>query len=492
MQTFATDSAAAKATPVELTPFGVAAPAEPGLDARVTERETLRRDDEGEARRRDGEAGLLARAARERDLGLLAMSSAIPSSVSSGQLVTLNANAAQECRDPDLRTGRVMAVSERAIIVADTANPAGGFTDEDYRGYAATFDTLVHAVDVASFGAPHDLDGNGRVVVFFTRAVNELSPASASFFVGGFFWARDFLGRGGCAGSNGGEMFYLLVPDPEGQVKAPNGTQARSFTRGFVDSVTVATLAHEYQHLINASRRLYVTRTAVAEATWLNEALSHVAEELVFHRRSGAGPRRNLDASRFGSAAYDGAFLEYAMPNLNRLRTYLTNPESFSPFADEQGSGTSVQSRGASWAFVRYLADHHAATDGDVWYRLVNSATSGFANLQQVFGVDPMSALRDFAVSLYVDDLVPGLPARFTQPSWNFRSVFPSIPGNARPYPLATRTLRTEVSNGIGLRAGSAAFFRFAIPAGGEGYLQVSSGGQPVPATLRFLLARTR
>jgi hypothetical protein len=479
-------------TPVELLPLGTANPAGEGEPhARALPSAAPERDAGLDARLRASERDLVVRAARERDAGEVAVR-AIPSSASLGQLVALNTNSTQECRDPDVRTGRVVALSERAVVVADTANPPGGFTDADYRHFAVTFDTLVHAVDAPAFGAPQDIDGNGRVVIFFTRAVNELSPANASYYVGGFFWARDFLGPGGCAGSNGGEMFYMLVPDPDGVVRDAKGGQSRAFARGFVDSVTVATLAHEYQHLINASRRLYVTRTATPEAPWLNEALSHVAEELVFHRQGGTTPRSNLDGTRFGDARYDAAFLQYAMPNLGRLRSWLQNPESFSPFADDFGTGTSVQSRGASWAFLRYLADHRAADDADVWYRLVNAASSGFANLQQVFGVDPMAALRDFAVSVYVDDLVPGLPARFTQPSWNFRSIFPAVPGNARAFPLATHALRAEITAGTGLRAGAAAYFRFAVPANGESYLQFASGGLPVPASLRFLVVRTR
>ena len=60
----------------------------------------------------------------------------------------------------------------------------------------------------------------------------------------------------GVAGSNTGEMFYLLAPDPTGAINGNVGAT------GFVDSVTTSVLAHEFQHLINASRRLYVTRTS--------------------------------------------------------------------------------------------------------------------------------------------------------------------------------------------------------------------------------------
>jgi hypothetical protein len=87
--------------------------------------------------------------------------------------------------------------------------------------------------------------------------VNELTPANSASYVGGFFFGRDLFPVAdtptlqGCAGSNTGEMFYLLAPDPAGSI---NGNVRRT---GFVDSVTTSVLAHEFQHLINASRRLY-------------------------------------------------------------------------------------------------------------------------------------------------------------------------------------------------------------------------------------------
>jgi len=86
-------------------------------------------------------------------------------------------------------------------------------------------------------------------------------------------------------------MFYMLVPDSTGVV---NGN---SRTKAFVLQVTVGTIAHEYQHLINAARRLYILRQggiSWQEDLWLNEGLSHVAEELVYYRSSRNAARSNL------------------------------------------------------------------------------------------------------------------------------------------------------------------------------------------------------
>ena len=75
------------------------------------------------------------------------------------------------CSSPDNRTGRVRVVGTNLIILEDTANPAGGFTQAQYESFAETFDTLVHPAVTAHFGTPNDIDSNGRVVAFFPSDV---------------------------------------------------------------------------------------------------------------------------------------------------------------------------------------------------------------------------------------------------------------------------------------------------------------------------------
>jgi hypothetical protein len=411
---------------------------------------------------------------------------AIPANLAPGDFIELNANANASCSSPSLRTGRVAAISSRAIVIRDTANPAGGFTDADYQRFGITFDTLVAPVDEAAFGTPTDIDRNGKVVIFFTAAVNELTPAGATFYYGGFFHPRDLLPRQRdaatfCAGSNEGEMFYMLVPDPAGTI---NGNTRRV---GFVDSVTIATLAHEYQHLINAGRRAYVNNAITDEEVWLNEGLSHIAEELVFYRAAGIAPRQNIGGSSFGSQPYDGLFVQYMAANFGRLRAFLQNVQSASPY-----TGEDLATRGAAWAFLRYAADRRAPSDGDVWMRLVNSTNGGFDNLRAVFGTDVLGMLRDWTVSLYTDDYVVGVPAALTQPSWNFRSAFPAAPVSPRSYPLidAVRSMSNEAGHQGALRGGSGGFWRFAVMPGREASIRVTSSGVVPPATIRATIVR--
>jgi hypothetical protein len=200
-----------------------------------------------------------------------------------GQLLRLNARVTSACDTVSsaFRVGRVAAITERTIIVADTANPAGGFTDAEYRNFGRRSTRWPIRWTSPTSARRRTSTRNSRVIVFFTRAVNEQTPRNVDYVVGGFFWERDLFpnnvarDKGGCAGSNAAELFYMLVPDPTGSINGHGRSKA------YVNEQTVGTLAHEFQHLINASRRLYVTDTDEYESVWLNEGLSHIAEELV-------------------------------------------------------------------------------------------------------------------------------------------------------------------------------------------------------------------
>jgi hypothetical protein len=282
-----------------------------------------------------------------------------------GDVVSLNVNGEDACTNAIYHAARVVAVSNRAVILADTLNPKNGFTTADYQRYGARFDSLVYPLDVANFGDPTDIDKNGgRIAILFTRAVNELTTRGSSQYVGGFAFSRDLFPNQGnaraqaCAASNQGEYFYALTPDPSGSI---NGNVRST---GFVDSVTTAVLAHELTHIINASRRLYVNNANDFEDKWLDEGLAHEAEELLYYRESGLSPRSNIDLTltRATNAARTAYNLDMS-GNASRYRSYLLAPAANSPYASDD----SLSTRGAIWDFLRYAADRKATSDGTTW-----------------------------------------------------------------------------------------------------------------------------
>ncbi|MBW3655189.1 MAG: Ig-like domain-containing protein, partial [Gemmatimonadetes bacterium] len=419
------------------------------------------------------------------------MSTAQQSAPAVGTLLQLNVGL-EFCTKPDYRTGRIVAVSNRALVVADTANPVNGFTDADYQHIAATFDTLVYPINAAAFGAPADVDGNGRSLIFYTRAVNELTPPNAGFVVGGFFYGRDLFPQkddpnfgGACAGSNLAEMFYMLVPDPTGVV---NGN-ARS--TNYVRGSTVGVLAHEFQHLISASRRLYlvpgVDGTDWSEDAWLNEGLSHISEELLFYHRTARQPRSNIGGEAL-SGALRAPFLEFQDANLARFGEWLKQPEQNSTHDAANNDEADLATRGAAWAFLRYAADRRNGDDNALWHALVNNSTVGFQNLRQRLGAEPVQWMRDWVVSVYADDAVPNVPAVFTQPSWNFRSLYTADVGK---YPLLTRPLNSGQPASVTLVSGGASYLRAAVAGGRKASVTVASGAA-LPATLSVTVVRTK
>lgn len=431
--------------------------------------------------------------------GATSSRSIIPESPQVGQVIQVNVNANQNCSSPIYRPSRIVAVGTRSVVLADTTNPSGGFTEADYQRFAARFDTLVYPLDVANFGAPSDIDKNGRVGIVFTKGVNELTAKNSSSFVGGFFYSRDLFPKdstrefgAGCAGSNEGELFYMLAPDPLGVAyQGSDGTPSASNIRrtGFVDSLTTSTIAHEFQHLINASRRIYVNTGATNyEVVWLNEGLSHIAEELLYYKESGKSPRQNLTDANIRTESPDTyPFWRQDMAqNFSRFSSYLRDPNSFSAVLEND----ELAVRGAAWAYLRYAADQLYAADGDVWFRLANSTVRGFATLRLAFGDDQVGLLRDFSVAHYIDDTGFSTTPRYMHKSWNFRDIYTKT-FTSGVYPLKVTGLANGAASTFSVVQNSAAYYRFTVPANGEGRLELG-GNTAAAAPFQFVIVRTR
>ena len=406
-----------------------------------------------------------------------------------GDVADVNVNAVEFCGRPDLRKARVAAITNSAVILADTDNPSGGFTDAEYQALGVEMDTLVQPLATAAFGTPHDVDNNGRVVIFFTKAVNELTArGSPSGVVLGFFYSRDLLPKlsalGSCPGSNVSEMFYVLVPDT-------GGVASDRRSKAFVENIVVSTIAHEYQHLINASRRLYNPAAAAIEEVWLNEGLSHIAEELLFYRVSGLQPRQNIGAQQLQTGAPGrAAFDTYQSGNFSRYAQYLASPSFGSPIANDDALGT----RGASWAFLRYLADRVAPSDGDFWSRIVNSPLTGIRNVESAVAAKGSSlsflgTMADWAVSILTDDRLPTAGV-FQQPSWDFIGGIPTV---GLTYYLDPIVLTHGIPNQVSIKAGGTAYMRFGVPQNQEALVQLGGANNTgLPQALRMTIVRTR
>jgi hypothetical protein len=284
-----------------------------------------------------------------------------------------------------------------------------------------------------------------------------------------------------CAQSNEAEVLFLAVPDPQGRVRVP-------VNHATLAQVVPGTIAHELQHLINSARRLHVTEAPVLEEVWLNEALSHLAEELMFYASTGVHPRENVDTAtiRGGPGRVD-AFNRYMYNNLGRFDRYLQSPHDWSPMGTD-----GHETRGAAWSFLRYVADRDPSDDGAFLRALVDSRSAGLESLAGALGQDPLRMMEDWSVSVLADDFGSAMPTLYQQPSWNLRELISALRVVDRRYPLRLIPLEDGPGFSVRMRVGGAAYPVFSIDAGKRGLVRVHTDDASPDRTLRTVLIRLR
>jgi hypothetical protein len=227
------------------------------------------------------------------------------------------------------------------------------------------------------------------------------------------------------------------------------------------------------------------------EEPWLDEGLAHVAEELNFFRSANRSPRTNLDATGFSDPVFTNAYSVFAINNFRRYSLYLGTTETHSPIGFNS-IDIDLQTRGAIWNFLRYAADHlPAGAENAFWFNLVNSHTSGMANLTNALGTSPAPLLHDWAMSVFLDDNAPNVDPRYQQPSWNIRSVLTGG-GVSTAFPLLTHILSDNVPVSLSMVGYGVSFLRFSVASGQDALLTVTSNGQPLPPTMQLSVVRVR
>jgi len=350
----------------------------------------------------------------------------------------------------------VRALGTHAVFAEDVAAPANGFTAADYREFAREFDDVVHPTVQKWFGAPRDVNGDGRVTLLFTPAINRLTPPGSLGYVGGYFWSPDLQPRVGagtarCEASNEQEILYLMTPDPNGLV---NGNR---FTTTTVRRAMRGTVAHEYQHLINAGVRR--AGAAPEEADWLDEGLSHFAEELVGRAVRGYPVSRRLVYADVLADLDD--FDSFFRQNFVRLRSWMSRPEFASAISGRVLS--ELAPRGAAWALVRYAVDQYGGSAPELFVRgLVSGPQSDVANLEARTGRALAELLPGFLLAMSGDSTLAANSARHRLPSWALRDVMTEFSGGIYPLRIVAAV---PVDSVVQAPAGSASFFSVLRPA---------------------------
>ncbi len=355
------------------------------------------------------------------------------------------------------------------------------------------------------FGAPSDIDGNGGVFVFYTRAMNERSAPASSVVVPGAFELRDLQSTVDCPLSNQGEYVYLMVPDPTGAVNS--NVRTLSFVYGNSTRWTM----HFMSHLAMASTRLAQPAPTPEEA-WLDEGLAWFAEELLFFNTSmGLAPGQNIAVTELttgpNASRRVAAFNAYANLQFSSLRSFFLQNSSVAgmnglrvgPLREVPFDLTGLAGheelnlqQAVTATFLRYAVDRLGGDAAARVRSMVETNLTGTENLQAVLGADPRTWARDFAAGLYADDAVAGIDPAFQLRSWHHRSIFQALNGS---YPLATQPLGNasplsfEIAGGVSPR-----WQRFGIAAGAaSAVVRVRGPGDATPpAEVSAVLLRTR
>ncbi len=359
-------------------------------------------------------------------------------------------------------TAAVTYINDKVIIYNDVASPANGFDATQYQQIGDEFSTVIYPTDLSYFGTPLDQDANGRIIILYTPEVNRLTPANNSSFVGGFFFAGDLFpstapaGQFACPQSNVAELFYVLAPDPDGTINNNKRSTAtvRQGTRG--------TIAHEFQHMINASERIRSPIEQPFEDVWLDEALAHFAEDAVGRVVRGIGEAEDAGFNRTLGGNVDD-FNAFFFQNFARFRLFLLNPGPLAPTSSLADSSLAV--RGAAWALLHYAADQYAP-GGDIKAyikKLAGGPDTGVVNMtKNAGGVSFETLITGWMIANYADDGgIPGLSAVNSYKVYDMRNIQQGVPANTGLYPLKVTNVSGSgfVVTGLQARSASGNYF---------------------------------
>jgi hypothetical protein len=284
----------------------------------------------------------------------------------------------------------------RGLIYADDTQPTGSFTPGDYAAFGAQFDNEIYPTDTNAFGAPTDIDENGKVIILFTPVVNDLTPdgTAVSGFISGFFLINDLAPGIFPAGtSNGAEIFYAMVPDP-------NAEYGNAFSKSIVESVVPGTLAHEFEHMISMGYR-YVTLTngtdpRYIQQTWLEEGMAHIAEDL-----NHMDTQNILRGNLFLGEPYATSLLGNA-----ELRPYNVD---------------TLEQRGGIFLFLRYLGDQ---LGNQIFRTMVRGPEVGTATVEKVTKMNFYASVADYLAALYLSDRGITSDPTYEYTSFNIQTDF--------------------------------------------------------------------
>jgi len=211
----------------------------------------------------------------------------------------------------NLVTGFIKAV-DASLVYGDADTTCliyveeGSESETDWDIIGTYFDSTIYPRVTEKFGQPLDVDNNDKIVILYSTFENNK--------IVGYFFAGDLFSENDVAYSNEMEILYMNVLTVSYQ------------------ELNYETLAHEFQHLTNASEAISNGHSSLMD-TWLNEALAesaaHYALESVIDYHIENMEESQVIANGLSVTQWTGTFEDYTMSYLfsEYLKNLATNRE---------------------------------------------------------------------------------------------------------------------------------------------------------------------
>ena len=179
-----------------------------------------------------------------------------------GDTIPVYAEYGRTCSESRQVNAMVRLVGGHTVWLEDLDNPSGTFTDSELVDLDTFYAANISTVHDSYFGNPSDVDGNGQILILMTKEVNREENLN------GWVSGADFYPSSQCPTSNQAEIFYGLVPDPDGVV-------GRIVTKQQVLDRYRSLIAHEVTHIIQNAAALF--GNAAHKTSWEDEGNATLA-----------------------------------------------------------------------------------------------------------------------------------------------------------------------------------------------------------------------
>lgn len=258
------------------------------------------------------------------------------------------------------------------------------------------------------FGGVADINGDGRVNVFVSPAVEDEFAA--------FVWPGDFIDSAQCSWSNQMELIYFNETMFHAVGGAPDDGHYQA----------LATMVHEMKHVSSMYRR---SRAGRYHPSWIEEGTAEIAGEISSRKAMEAvgGVAQGALLTRAAYPPRDGSIItpeNYGM----LLRLARTSRSYNAPVNSLTGNPVDEHTYyGTSWHFHRFLGDAYgnaAATEDAALFRSLNDTTAppGPEGIRIVTGKSVEQHLADYAAAMMLNG-TGAPPPEHSFTTYDFRSA---------------------------------------------------------------------